>query len=65
VCAELCVEALGTWGAHDIMESITIRNDRVINSITFSYRDKDKQLHTAAPWGGAGGTDETTVRKRQ
>jgi hypothetical protein len=47
------------------MESITIRNDRVINSITFSYRDKDKQLHTAAPWGGAGGTDETTVRKRQ
>jgi hypothetical protein len=64
VRAELCVEALGTWGAHDIMESI-IRNGRVIDSITFSYRDKDKQLHTAAPWGGAGGTNETTVRKRQ
>ncbi|KAK3151848.1 hypothetical protein QOZ80_3AG0251410 [Eleusine coracana subsp. coracana] len=66
------VVKLGTWGgdggiAHDItvapqrLESITIRNGKVIDSVAFSYRDKDKQLHTAGPWGGSGGTDERTI----
>ena len=75
----MCVQSssvvkLGTWGgdggvAHDItvapqrLESITIRNGKVIDSIAFSYRDRDKQLHTAGPWGGTGGTDERTVRR--
>uniref|UniRef100_A0A453QY92 Jacalin-type lectin domain-containing protein n=1 Tax=Aegilops tauschii subsp. strangulata TaxID=200361 RepID=A0A453QY92_AEGTS len=63
------VVKLGTWGgddgvAHDItvapqrLESITIRWGKVLDSVGFTYRDKDKQLHTAGPWGGAGGEKE-------
>ncbi|GJN31716.1 hypothetical protein PR202_gb20146 [Eleusine coracana subsp. coracana] len=60
------VVKLGTWGGnggvnHDItvapqrLESITIRWGKIIDSISFTYRDRDKQLHTAGPWGGTGG----------
>lgn len=63
------VVKLGTWGgdggvAHDItvapqrLESITIRWGKVLDSVAFTYRDKDDQLHTAGPWGGAGGEKE-------
>ena len=70
--AQSSVVKLGTWGgdggiAHDIMvapqrlESITIRWGKVIDWIAFSYRDRDKQLHTAGPWGGTGGKSEEMV----
>ena len=63
------VVKLGPWGgddgvAHDItvapqrLESITIRWGKVLDSVAFTYRDKDNQLHTAGPWGGAGGEKE-------
>ncbi|CAL4939841.1 unnamed protein product [Urochloa decumbens] len=67
------VVKLGAWGsgesgsAYDItvapqrLESITIRSGKVIDSVAFSYRDKDNQLHTAGPWGGAGGVDFNTI----
>ncbi|XP_062213392.1 protein GOS9-like [Phragmites australis] len=60
------VVKLGTWGgdggsACDItvapqrLESITIRWGKVLDSIAFTYRDREGQLHTAGPWGGNGG----------
>jgi len=66
------VVKVGTWGAaggstHDItvapqrLESITIRSGKIIDCISFSYRDREKQQHTAGPWGGKGGTDENTI----
>ncbi|XP_062211488.1 horcolin-like isoform X2 [Phragmites australis] len=66
------VVKLGTWGGdggitHDItvapqrLESITIRWGKVIDWIAFSYRDRDKQLHTAGPWGGTGGKSEEMI----
>ena len=71
------VVKLGPWGgddgvAHDItvapqrLESITIRWGKVLDSVAFTYRDKDNQLHTAGPWGGAGGEkeDPDTVNDR-
>ncbi|GJN31714.1 hypothetical protein PR202_gb20144 [Eleusine coracana subsp. coracana] len=69
---ESSVVKLGTWGgrggvAHDItvapqrLESITFRHGMVVDSVAFSYRDKDKQLHAAGPWGGTGGLHEDTI----
>ena len=56
---------LGTWGgdggsACDLtvapkrLESITISWGKVIDWISFSYRDRSGKLHTAGPWGGNG-----------
>ncbi|KAF7099861.1 hypothetical protein CFC21_101447, partial [Triticum aestivum] len=50
-----------TGVAHDItvapqrLESITIRWGKVLDSVGFTYMDKDKQLHTAGPWGAPEG----------
>ncbi|KAL6650095.1 hypothetical protein ACP70R_014319 [Stipagrostis hirtigluma subsp. patula] len=63
------VVKLGTWGGdggvpHDItvapqrLETISIRWGKVLDSIAFTYRDREKQLHTAGPWGGKGGEKE-------
>jgi hypothetical protein len=73
----VAVVKLGTWGgnggvAHDItvaplrLESITVRWGKVLDSISFTYRDRDEQLHTAGPWGGTGGEkdDPDTVSGR-
>ncbi|KAL6650097.1 hypothetical protein ACP70R_014321 [Stipagrostis hirtigluma subsp. patula] len=60
------VVKIGPWGAEgskacDItvapqrLESITIRCGKVVDSIAFTYRDREKQLHAAGPWGGSGG----------
>lgn len=54
---------VGTWGgdrgsACDItaaprrLESISLRWGKVIDWISFTYRDSDGNLHTAGPWGG-------------
>ncbi|XP_062211490.1 horcolin-like isoform X2 [Phragmites australis] len=56
---------VGTWGgdagiplditvAPQRLESIKLRWGKVIDWIAFSYRDREKQLHTAGPWGGNG-----------
>ncbi|EEC68267.1 hypothetical protein OsI_36302 [Oryza sativa Indica Group] len=51
--------------AHDIMvlphrlENVTICSDIVIHSLAFSYSDHDGQHHTAGPWGGDGGNNQT------
>ncbi|XBH53558.1 hypothetical protein VPH35_076034 [Triticum aestivum] len=69
------VVKLGAWGsdagaAHDIdvtaaaphrLESIVVRWGKVIDSVAFTYTDEGGQLHTAGPWGGAGGVEEDTV----
>jgi hypothetical protein len=48
------------------LESITVRWGKVLDSISFTYRDRDEQLHTAGPWGGTGGEkdDPDTVSGR-
>lgn len=44
------------------LESITIRSGDVIDSIDFSYTDRDGQYHTMTrPWGGHGGADNYSV----
>ncbi|XP_021313425.1 protein GOS9 isoform X2 [Sorghum bicolor] len=59
------VVKLGTWGgdggsacdltvAPQRLESITVRWGKVIDWISFSYRDRSGELHTAGPWGGNG-----------
>ncbi|KAL6650092.1 hypothetical protein ACP70R_014316 [Stipagrostis hirtigluma subsp. patula] len=64
------VAKLGTWGgdggiSRDItvaprrLETITVHSGEVIDSLAFSYRDRDKLLHTAGPWGGKGGKEST------
>ncbi|KAF8698700.1 hypothetical protein HU200_034952 [Digitaria exilis] len=67
------VVKVGAWGGdtgsacYDItvapqrLESITIRSGKVIDSIAFAFRDRDGKLHTAGPWGGAGGVDHNTI----
>src|SRR5438105_417908 len=40
------------------LETITIRSSDVVNSLAFTYRDRDKLVHTAGPWGGNGGKEE-------
>jgi len=73
-CAQVQVPVvkLGAWGsdggaAHDIdvtaapphrLESIAVRCGKVIDSLAFTYTDKDGQLHAAGPWGGTGGVEE-------
>jgi hypothetical protein len=64
---------IGTWGsddhgsAYDItvapqrLESISLRWGKIIDCISFSYRDRDGKLHTAGPWGGTGGVSEDTI----
>jgi hypothetical protein len=60
----------GPWGGdegrrHDIivaphcLESMTISGGLVINSLTFSYIDRNGQYHTSGRWGGPGGTSNT------
>ncbi|KAM3295186.1 hypothetical protein ACQJBY_037825 [Aegilops geniculata] len=69
------VVKLGAWGsdggaAHDIdvatapphrLQSIALRWGKVIDSLTFTYTDKDGQPHAAGPWGGAGGVSEDLI----
>lgn len=37
------------------LQSVTVRHGDVIDSIAFTYTDKDGQTKTAGPWGGDGG----------
>lgn len=65
---------LGAWGGdhggkeYDVtvapqrLEGFWLRYGKVIDCISFSYLDKDKNLHTIGPWGGQGGLSEETVR---
>ena len=65
---------IGTWGGHggqpcDIKRSpmrltdITVRSDgECINSIEFTYMDKDGQLQDEGPWGGYAGELKPPVR---
>ena len=64
---------LGPWGsgdhgsAYDItvapqrLESISLRYGKIIDSISFSYRDREGKLHTAGPWGGTGGVCDEVI----
>jgi hypothetical protein len=38
------------------LESVTIHSGDVIDSLEFSYSDRDGQKHSIGPWGGLGGT---------
>lgn len=70
VCTQFGHAKIGPCGgnggkAHDIMvlphrlENVTICSDIVIHSLAFSYSDHDGQHHTAGPWGGDGGNNQT------
>ncbi|CAD6258323.1 unnamed protein product [Miscanthus lutarioriparius] len=51
-------------GAAAAGEHITIRWGKVIDWISFSYRDRSGKMHTAGPWGGNGkgeGTETITL----
>jgi hypothetical protein len=64
---------IGTWGgdrgspcditvAPQRLESISLRWGKVIDWISFSYRDRDGKLHTVGPWGGNGkGEGDETI----
>ncbi|CAL4914798.1 unnamed protein product [Urochloa decumbens] len=64
---------LGTWGGDaglpcDIavaplrLESVSLRWGKVIDWISFTYRDRDGNLHAAGPWGGNGkGEGDETI----
>ncbi|XP_066165395.1 uncharacterized protein [Oryza sativa Japonica Group] len=41
------------------LESVTIHSGNVIDSLEFSYSDRDGQKHSIGPWGGLGGTAYT------
>lgn len=43
------------------LDRIAISSGPIIDSIEFSYTDQDGQDHTAGPWGGHGG-DNNSVR---
>ncbi|KAL6907944.1 hypothetical protein ACP4OV_002114 [Aristida adscensionis] len=45
------------------LESITVYHGDVVDGLAFSYRDREKQPHTAGPWGGTGG-QVTTIELR-
>ncbi|KAF2933582.1 hypothetical protein DAI22_04g094600 [Oryza sativa Japonica Group] len=58
---------IGPWGwnrgshrdikvAPQCLESVTIHSGDVIDSLEFSYSDRDGQKHSIGPWGGLGGT---------
>ena len=73
VCMQAALVKIGTWGsgdhgsAYDItvapqrLESITIRWGKVIDWISFSYRDRSGKMHTAGPWGGTGGVSDEVI----
>ncbi|KAF0921392.1 hypothetical protein E2562_006962 [Oryza meyeriana var. granulata] len=64
---------LGPWGGnhggseHDVtvapqrLEGVSLRRGKVIDCISFTYLDKDKNLHTVGPWGGHGGVATETI----
>lgn len=37
------------------LETITVCSGDVIDALSFTYRDRDKEVQTAGPWGGNGG----------
>ncbi|GJN40881.1 hypothetical protein PR202_gn00296 [Eleusine coracana subsp. coracana] len=41
------------------LETITIHSGDVVDALAFTYRDRDKLVHTAGPWGGSGGGEHT------
>lgn len=43
------------------LKSITVWNGLIIDSIQFSYQDREKTLHTTDRWGGPGGFEQVTV----
>lgn len=50
---------------HDIkvvphrMESVTISSEAVVNSLTFSYHDRNGKQRILGPWGGPAGSSFT------
>ncbi|RLM87348.1 cysteine-rich receptor-like protein kinase 26 [Panicum miliaceum] len=44
------------------LESITVRNGLIVDSIQFSYRDREGTLHTSDRWGGPGGFEHVTIK---
>jgi len=43
------------------LESITVWYGLVVDSIQFSYVDREKNTHTTKRWGGPGGFEHITV----
>lgn len=41
------------------LETFTVCSGAVIDSLAFSFRDKNQHQHTAGPWGGNGGRSQT------
>ncbi|GJN40882.1 hypothetical protein PR202_gn00192 [Eleusine coracana subsp. coracana] len=39
------------------LETITVHSGDVIDALSFTYKDHDKQVQTAGPWGGSGGSE--------
>jgi hypothetical protein len=71
---QLVLSKFGLWGGdggepQDIeippyrLESITISSGVIIDSIEFSYTEKDGQYHTVGPWGGHGGSNNSVSVK--
>ncbi|PVH63807.1 hypothetical protein PAHAL_2G111000 [Panicum hallii] len=44
------------------LEGITVRNGLIVDSIQFSYRDREGTLHTSDRWGGPGGFEHVTIK---
>ncbi|TKW31685.1 hypothetical protein SEVIR_2G121700v4 [Setaria viridis] len=44
------------------LKSITVWNGLIIDSIQFSYQDREKTLHTTDRWGGPGGFEQVTIK---
>jgi len=43
------------------LRSVTIRCCVVIDSLAFTYCDKNGREETAGPWGGCGGNEYTVI----
>ena len=65
---------IGPWGgnggmAHDMkvvphrMESVTVCSDAVVNSLTFSYNDRNGKQRILGPWGGPAGSSFTVSER--
>jgi hypothetical protein len=56
--------------AHDMkvvphrMESVTICSDAVVNSLTFSYNDRNGKQRILGPWGGPAGSSFTVSGRK-
>lgn len=46
------------------MESVTICSDAVVNSLTFSYNDRNGKQRILGPWGGPAGSSFTVSERK-